>query len=263
MSDAAAGPWPEVERALRALVEAGDLGPLEDVLAEDVSWLGTRFGGCHGAGEVLGTFRDQLGRGVRARLTELRSLGSGLLVCSQLTGAAGSGGDGTWVVVALMDRAGRISRIQDYEHVAAAERDLSRLGKGSPPPEPAADVVQLAPFVHVADVERSVAFYRLFGLKPMETFNPEGTTVWAFLESDQAVLMVAEADEPIEPHAQGVLFYLYCRHLAGLRERLLAAGVLPGEIVDGTPGPRQEMRVADPDGYTLVVAQIDDSTAVS
>ncbi len=30
-----------------------------------------------------------------------------------------------------------------------------------------------------------------------------------------------------------------------------------GEIVDGSPGPRQEMQVADPDGYVLMVAQIE------
>jgi hypothetical protein len=29
------------------------------------------------------------------------------------------------------------------------------------------------------------------------------------------------------------------------------------EIEDGSPGPRQEMRVTDPDGYVLMVAQIE------
>jgi hypothetical protein len=30
------------------------------------------------------------------------------------------------------------------------------------------------------------------------------------------------------------------------------------EIVDGTPGPRQQMELTDPDGYTVMVAQIED-----
>jgi hypothetical protein len=55
-----------------------------------------------------------------------------------------------------------------------------------------------------------------------------------------------------------VLFYLYARDLFGLRDRLVAAGVDAGEIVDGRPGPRAEMRVEDPDGYVLMIAQIED-----
>jgi hypothetical protein len=39
------------------------------------------------------------------------------------------------------------------------------------------------------------------------------------------------------------------------REQLLANGVEASEIEDGTPGPGQEMRVTDPDGYVLMIAQ--------
>jgi hypothetical protein len=56
---------------------------------------------------------------------------------------------------------------------------------------------------------------------------------------------------------QGVLFYLYSSNLAALRDQLLVAGIEAGEIEDGSPGPRQEMRVVDPDGYVLMVAQIE------
>jgi len=44
----------------------------------------------------------------------------------------------------------------------------------------------LVPFVHVADVERSVAFYRLLGLEVNDTFAPRGHVVWAWLENDGA-----------------------------------------------------------------------------
>ncbi|MGH2988028.1 MAG: hypothetical protein ACRDLO_15270 [Solirubrobacterales bacterium] len=40
----------------------------------------------------------------------------------------------------------------------------------------------------------------------------------------------------------------------------VAHGLTPGEIVDGSPGPRHEMRVTDPDGYCLMLAQLDDET---
>jgi hypothetical protein len=42
---------------------------------------------------------------------------------------------------------------------------------------------------------------------------------------------------------------------------LITAGISAGEIVDGTPGPRQEMRLTDPDGYVLMVAQIEPAEA--
>jgi len=69
--------------------------------------------------------------------------------------------------------------------------------------------------------------------------------------------MVSTDGDSIDPAGQGVLFYLYSDDLAALREQLLADGIHVGEIVDGTPGPRQEMRLTDPDGYMLIVAQLE------
>jgi hypothetical protein len=69
--------------------------------------------------------------------------------------------------------------------------------------------------------------------------------------------MVTTDGDPIDPAGQGVLFYLYSENLPALREQLLGEGIEVGEIVDGTPGPRQEMRLIDPDGYVLMVAQLE------
>jgi hypothetical protein len=80
---------------------------------------------------------------------------------------------------------------------------------------------------------------------------------WAFLQAGHARLMLARADAPVVAREQAVLFYLYARDLFGLRARLLDAGVEVSEIRDGTPGPKLEMRVQDPDGYVLMVAQIE------
>ncbi len=71
--------------------------------------------------------------------------------------------------------------------------------------------------------------------------------------------MVCTDGDPIDPAGQGVLFYLYSRDLAALRAQLLSAGIDAGEILDGTPGPLRQMRVLDPDGYVLVVAEIEPS----
>jgi hypothetical protein len=85
--------------------------------------------------------------------------------------------------------------------------------------------------------------------------------VWASLESQRAELMVTTDGDPVAPAAQGILFYLYSPDLAALREQVLAGGIDAGQISDGTPAPREQMRVIDPDGYVLMVAQIDPEEA--
>jgi hypothetical protein len=69
--------------------------------------------------------------------------------------------------------------------------------------------------------------------------------------------MLAGPGRPIECDKQAVLFYLYANDLAALRDQLLAAGVAVGAIRDGSPGPAREMRLADPDGWCLMVAEIE------
>jgi hypothetical protein len=69
--------------------------------------------------------------------------------------------------------------------------------------------------------------------------------------------MVSADGDAIDRAGQGVLFYLYSDDLAALREQLLADGIHVGEIVDGTPGPPQEMPLTDPNGYVLMVAQLE------
>jgi catechol 2,3-dioxygenase-like lactoylglutathione lyase family enzyme len=122
---------------------------------------------------------------------------------------------------------------------------------------PTAPVEDLIPFVHVADVQRSIAFYELLGFAVSATHGPSDRLDWAALEHQQAKLMVARADSPVDPSGQGVLFYLYTHGLPALHTHLRAHGQAAGAIRDGTPGPRHEMRLHDPDGYVLMVAQLD------
>jgi catechol 2,3-dioxygenase-like lactoylglutathione lyase family enzyme len=121
------------------------------------------------------------------------------------------------------------------------------------PPEHRVD--RLVPFVHVDDVERSIAFYEHLGFTVESIYKYRQRPVWAALQSEGAELMVTLDGDPIDPAGQGVLFYLYSHDLAALRDQLLAAGIEAGAIKDGTPGPRQELRLTDPDGYVLMVAQ--------
>jgi len=149
---------------------------------------------------------------------------------------------------------------------ATIERMSRPLREGPGPPDsvtspPEHRVNGLIPFVHVEDVERSIAFYHHLGFVVASVYKYRGRPVWAALRSEAAELMVSTDGDSIDPAGQGVLFYLYADNLAALRGQLLADGIDVGEIVDGTPGPREEMRLTDPDGYVLMVAQVEPAEA--
>jgi catechol 2,3-dioxygenase-like lactoylglutathione lyase family enzyme len=133
-------------------------------------------------------------------------------------------------------------------------------GPGPPdsvPQPPEHRVSELIPFVHVEDVQRSIDYYHHLGFTLASVYKYRGQPIWAELDSEGAKLMVSTDGDSIDPAGQGILFYLYSKDLAALRQQLLADGIPAGEIEDGTPGPRHEMRLYDPDGYELMVAQIE------
>lgn len=251
----------ELGRALRTALVTTDAPALGQLLVDEVEWLGSRGGACRGREEVLAVVVPFLDAARSGWVIDVRVVGRGLVMELDLAGDH-PGAPVPWLGALLADGTGRIVRIQEYESPAVAEADLETLasvpaGHGVPDPT-SAGVVDLVPFVHVADVGRSITFYRLLGLEVSRTHEEGATLAWAFLGHEGAAMMLASASEPVEPRDQAVLFYLYSHDLAGLRRHLLAGGVLPGEILDGSPGPRQEMRVTDPDGYCLMVAQIEE-----
>ena len=130
-------------------------------------------------------------------------------------------------------------------------------------PATAVAIEGLTAYAHVADVERSIEFYRRLGLEVVNTHHHEGTLVWAFVASDRrdpnragARLMLALADEPVDPRSQAVLFYVWAPDVRALREELAAAGIAVGEIERPFYMPAGEFRVDDPDGYTLLIGQL-------
>jgi catechol 2,3-dioxygenase-like lactoylglutathione lyase family enzyme len=121
--------------------------------------------------------------------------------------------------------------------------------------------------IHVADVERSIAFYRLFGFDVGNYQPREGPKEWAWLYAPKADdwrrgpnLMVTRSERPIDAGAQDVLFYFYAADLQAARSTLLASGITAGEIGHPEYLPEGEFRVQDPDGYTLMIAQSSSST---
>lgn len=155
-------------------------------------------------------------------------------------------------------RTARRGRAQIGDNRLVSEPRIEGPGppKSAPAP-PAQRVSGLVPFVHVEDVQRSIDFYYHLGFTLASVYKYRGTPVWADLQSEEAALMVSTDGDSIDPAGQGVLFYLYSHDLPALREQLLANGINVGEIEDGTPGPSEQMQLYDPDGYELMVAQIE------
>ena len=250
----------ETVRVLRAGLHRGDLSMVEGLLADDVRWFGNFPGGaCHNREQVLATLQAQLESGLHPRLENARAEGDRVLVEVALAVEAKPTEPESRLCFALtVDDRGRITELQDYSTKEAAERDIALRARGAAgDPRPASPVCELVPFVQVGDVRRSVAFYRLLGLDLRDTYEYDGQLVWASMAHASAALMLAQSEAPIDPRAQGVLFYLHAVDLDSLRDHLVAHGLTTGEIVDGSPGPKREMRVTDPDGYCLMVAEIE------
>jgi len=248
-----------VRRGFEAFLR-GDFDALREVLDPGAQWLWWEPipGDCHDPDKILETLRARHEEGVVTALDDVIDGGEKLVV-----DVTGRSGDRVSMVVTVRD--GRIVRMQDHR---SREDALFDAGLAPRPPHPAPAppehtepgwdrVIDLVPFVHVADVGASVAFYELLGFHVTAT-HPEGAPKldWAALEAEHGHIMLARAGEPVDPNVQAVLFYLFARDLFALRERLVAAGVDAGEIADGRPGPAVEMRVVDPDGYVLMIAQI-------
>lgn len=117
---------------------------------------------------------------------------------------------------------------------------------------------ELVPFAHVADVERSIRFYSLLGFTAENTLTDDtGRVFWTWMQSDEAALMLAYTESPIVPEHQAVLFYLYTKDVAGLREHLLANGIEVSEVRYPPHMEQGEIECADPDGYTLLIGQME------
>jgi hypothetical protein len=69
--------------------------------------------------------------------------------------------------------------------------------------------------------------------------------------------MLALADGPVRSADQGVLFYCWTRDARSLHGELAAAGVRVGPIENPFYMPAGEFRVVDPDGYVILVGQLD------
>jgi predicted enzyme related to lactoylglutathione lyase len=110
-------------------------------------------------------------------------------------------------------------------------------------------------FAHVQSMSASIAFYEKLGFSVADTFVPpaQPEPSWALLESGGASLMLAQASHPVIAEQQAVLFYLYIDDVAAKHAELAAAGISVSEITYPFYNARGEFRLADPDGYVLMI----------
>lgn len=116
-------------------------------------------------------------------------------------------------------------------------------------------------FLNVADIERSLAFYRALGFR-VDAEHPSrttGATGWADLSYDGAELglgHIATNQDPefrawvATPLGAGVVVYITVRDVDRIHDAALAAGA----FIEVPPEDRSYGRVLtinDPDGYTL------------
>ena len=72
----------------------------------------------------------------------------------------------------------------------------------------------------------SAAWYEKLGFAMEHRYAPEGEPCWAWLSSGPggAQLMLTKANPPVDPHSQGVLFYLYYDDVQAAHAQAGAAG---------------------------------------
>jgi catechol 2,3-dioxygenase-like lactoylglutathione lyase family enzyme len=109
----------------------------------------------------------------------------------------------------------------------------------------------------VADVARSIAFYEQLGFEVANTVDHGGRLSWAMLKSGDATIMFSIASDPVVASQQAVLFYLYTADVSATHAELRRRGVAVGEITRPFYMPKGEVRVEDPDGYVLLIGQVD------
>ena len=87
----------------------------------------------------------------------------------------------------------------------------------------------LTTMLHVADVRRSIDFYRLLGLELTDLEGELTCPVWARMHSEGGDLMLL-LETPMQGVQRPFSLYLYTDELVALREHLLAGGIEVSEI---------------------------------
>jgi catechol 2,3-dioxygenase-like lactoylglutathione lyase family enzyme len=116
----------------------------------------------------------------------------------------------------------------------------------------------LVPYAHVANVNRSIEFYRKLGFEIANSHPSDSPApIWVWLHAGGANLMLHHSDEPVIASQQSIFFYLYVEDVATFRDTVTASGIDAGPLQHPFYLPLGEFSVHDPDGYAVMIAQHD------
>lgn len=119
--------------------------------------------------------------------------------------------------------------------------------------------IKLVPSLGVADLARSLDFYRtFFGFEVLDSYEEEGRMAWCWLRAGGAELMLQQlsADQQIRlapAIGQSWSIYLRVDDIDSLRARLMQGG-FPTSAISETPYGTREFSAEDLDGYELWIS---------
>ena len=116
---------------------------------------------------------------------------------------------------------------------------------------------QLFPILDVADVSRSLAFWRdlLGGRVAFEWPGPDGTPVYVGLDVGPSHLGIGGPAHATPTGPRGMSLWVYTDDVDALIERLRAAGTPIIEDPADQPWGERVARVHDPDGNLVIIGQ--------
>lgn len=116
---------------------------------------------------------------------------------------------------------------------------------------------QLFPILDVADVERSLRFWRdeLGGTVAFEWPGPDGRPVYVGLDLGSSHLGIGGPASAPAGESRGISLWVYTDDCDGLVERLRAVGTPIVDEPADQPWGERIARVLDPDGTTVIIGQ--------
>jgi catechol 2,3-dioxygenase-like lactoylglutathione lyase family enzyme len=115
-------------------------------------------------------------------------------------------------------------------------------------------LLRMIPMLASTDVEAALAIYRdVLGFHVTGKFEEGGRLIWCMAEAGESRVMFQYHPRQAARNG-GTVFYLYTDDIQALREKVMGAGQIVGEI--GEEDGRKECELRDPDGNIVMFCEI-------
>ena len=113
---------------------------------------------------------------------------------------------------------------------------------------------------YVGDIDASRAFYELLGFSERSS-GRAASSAWSSLHNGPHQLLLASTEPQIEVPALPLLFYFFFEDVEPVVANLQAAGVTLDHVGFPAHAAGGELKLADPDGNTVLIGQRDRSVS--